>query len=97
MTTLKKIQEAAKLQGVTLSVEEIKHIFILSDLVEGNRKLQNRVAAMKVAGYGVAQKPMHTGYGLVCCMKRMKSGALRVRVSANWGAKRANYAWCVEI
>ena len=97
MTTLKKIQEAAKLQGVTLSVEEIKHIFILSDLVEGNRKLQNRVAAMKVAGYRVAQKPMHTGYGRTLCMKRMQNGNLRIRVSANWTCGHGNYANCVEV
>ena len=97
MITLKKIQEAAKLQSVTLSVEEIKHIFVLSDLAKINHRLVDRLAAMKVAGYGVAQRPMHTGFGIVLCMKRMKNGNLRVRVSANWGGKQCNYAWCVEI
>ena len=92
-----ELLNAAAQQGVTLSEQEIEHLFNIADIVRDNKRLIWRSSAFKRAGYEVAQKPMHTGFGKVLCMKRMKNGALRVRVSANWGGKQCNYAWCVEI
>jgi len=92
-----ELENAASQQGVTLRESEIEHLFEIAGIVRDNRLLNFRIDLLKRAGYGVAQKPMHTGFGPVCCMKRMQNGNLRVRVSANWGAKQANYAWCVEI
>ena len=97
MITLKKIQKAANEQGVTLTVEEIAQLFKVNDVVEANWLIATRLDALRRAGYEVTQKPMHTGHGLVLCMRRMHDGSLRVRVSANWGGKQANYAYCVHI
>lgn len=97
MITLKKIQKAASEQGVTLTNEEIAQLFKVNDMVEANWRVSARIDALRRAGYEVTQKPMHTGYGLVLCMKRMREGSLRVRVSANWGGKQSNYAYCIHI
>lgn len=97
MITLKKIQEAAKDQQVELHVEEIAQLFKINDIVKSNWRVSERIDALRRAGYEVTQKPMHTGYGQVLCMKRMRDNSLRVRVSANWGGKQANYAYCVHI
>lgn len=97
MITLKKIQEAASEQQVKLTVEEIAKLFKVNDIVKSNWRLSGRIDALHRAGYEVTQKPMHTGYGRVLCMRRMRDNSLRVRVSANWGGKQANYAYCVHI
>ena len=97
MITLKKIQKAASEQGVTLTNDEIAQLYKINDLVEANWLIATRLDALLRAGYEVTQKPMHTGYGLVLCMRRMRDNSLRVRVSANWGGKQANYAYCVHI
>ena len=97
MITLKKIQKAASEQQVTLTVEEIAQLFKVNDIVKSNWHLSGRIDALRRAGYEVTKKPMHTGYGQVLCMRRMRDNSLRVRVSANWGGKQANYAYCVHI
>jgi len=97
MITLKKIQKAASAQQVALTVEEIAQLFKVNDIVEANWLIATRLDALRRAGYEVTQKPMHTGHGLVLCMRRMSDKSLRVRVSANWGGKQCNYAYCVHI
>ena len=89
--------EAASAQGVELKENEIEHLFNVADCVRDNRLVSFRIDALRRAGYEVTQKPMHTGYGRVLCMRRMRDNSLRVRVSANWGGKQANYAYCVHI
>ncbi len=97
MITLKKIQKAASEQGVTLTNAEIAQLFKVNDIVKSNWRVSERIDALRGAGYEVTQKPMHTGHGLVLCMRRMSDKSLRVRVSANWGGKQCNYAYCVHI
>lgn len=99
MITLKEIQKAASDQQVTLTVEEIAQLFKVNDIVKSQLywRVSKRIEALRRAGYEVTQKPMHTGYGVVLCMRRMHDGSLRVRVSANWGGKQTNYAYCVHI
>ena len=97
MITLKKIQKAANEQHVTLTVEEIAQIFKVNDVVEANWQIATRIDALRRAAYEVTQRPMRTGHGIVLCMRRMRDNSLRVRVSANWGGKQANYAYCVHI
>ena len=89
--------EAAAKQGVELRESEIEHLFNVADCVRENRLISFRIDALRRAGYEVTQKPMHTGHGLVLCMRRMHDDSLRIRVSANWGGKQCNYAYCVHI
>ena len=91
------LENAAAAQGVVLSENEIEQLFDVATCVRENRLVSFRIDALRRAGYEVTQKPMHTGYGRVLCMKRMHDKSLRVRVSANWGGKQSNYAYCVHI
>lgn len=57
----------------------------------------DRYKALSNAGLYVSERPMRTGDGVGTCYKVMRNGAIRVRVSANWGGKFGNYADCVQI
>ena len=92
-----ELENVATKQGVTLSEQEIEHLFNIADVVKANKLLNFRIPLLQRAGYSVIEAPMHTGFGRVLCMKRMKNGALRIRVSANWTCGHGNYAKCVEI
>lgn len=61
------------------------------------RKMHERVRKLEDAGFYVAEKRMRTGDGVGTCYKLMKTGDLRIRVSANWGGKFGNYALCVHV
>lgn len=61
-----------------------------------NRLLSDRFKALECAGYYASQRPMSTGGG-IGNVKEMRDGTLRVRVSANWGGRNGNYAYCVQI
>ena len=61
-----------------------------------NWLLSDRFKALERAGYYASQRPMPTGGG-VGNIREMSDGTFRVRVSANWGGKHGNYAYCVQI
>ena len=92
-----ELENAAAAQGITLAEKEIEKLFEIAAIVRDNKSLFWRIDTLRHAGFEVTQKPMHTGYGLVLCMKRMRNKALRVRISGNWGGKQCNYAYCVHI
>ena len=92
-----ELENAAAAQGVELSENEIEQLFDIANCVRENRLVSFRIDALRRIGYEVTQKPMHTGYGVVLCMRHMRDSSIRVRVSANWGGKQCNYAYCVHI
>lgn len=92
-----ELENAAAAQGVELSENEIEKLFQIAAIVRDNKSLFWRIDTLRHAGFEVTQNPMHTGHGLVLCMRRMSDKSLRVRVSANWGGKQCNYAYCVHI
>lgn len=61
-----------------------------------NRLLSDRFAELERAGYYVSERPMPTGGG-IGNVRKMHDGTYRIRVSANWGGKHGNYAYCVHI
>ena len=59
-------------------------------------RLNERFSRLNKLGYSVNERPMPTGGG-IGNVKVMNDGTYRVRVSANWGGKKGNYANCVEL
>lgn len=79
----------------TLTANQESRLIEIKNICSSNRFLSDRFKALSEAGFTVSEFPMPTGGGLGYC-KQMKN-RIRVRVSANWGGRKGNYANCVHI
>lgn len=95
--TTKELKNIAKGQGVKITNKEARLWIQILDIVENTTRINTRIEQLGGKGFGVASRPMKTGFGVGYCVKRMNNGLLRIRISANWAANFGNYALCVQI
>ena len=95
--TIESIISVAKEQNEEISKREAFEMLKIENICCENRLLRDRFIDLGKAGFDVEEAPMKTGFGVGRCVRRMKDGKLRVRVSANWAGKFGNYAYVVHI
>ena len=90
-----KIKEA-KENGIEMNEKQATKLVEIIEICKNNRLIKNRFKELSKSGYYINECPMVTGGG-ICNYIQMKTGSIRVRISANWGGKYGNYANCVHI
>lgn len=92
------ILEIAKQQNIELSEKELNDLEKINEIILSNFFLHRRLSEFEKNGFYVFTAPSSNGFGVGTCLKRMASGALRVRVSAAWGgSKFGTYAKVIHI